>query len=293
MKAALYFLISSISSTVENQLAGITKQTRIARNFSEPAGLSYVFSWNWAQPAGRIDAVVAPRKEQTGVARMRFLRAICLLGVLSISTVAQAAADRPLNIIFILVDDMGWTDLGVMGSDLYETPNIDRLAAEGTRFTQAYSACTVCSPTRAAILTGKYPARLHLTDWIHGHKRPKAKLQIPAWTEYLPTTEVSPGLPEPRRLKPGRAARRCLPFQPVRRQSRSRPPSWRIDFESHLVGLKLHQRLVGLHRFSGLFEPLANGRFGNRLPERRNTNLNRHFDRAARRPSLSLTEIWK
>ncbi|MGE3808378.1 MAG: sulfatase, partial [Gemmataceae bacterium] len=95
------------------------------------------------------------------------------------------------NIIVILVDDLGWTDLACFGSDLYETPNLDRLASQGMKFTDGYAACTVCSPTRAAMMTGKYPARLHITDWIHGHKRPFAKLAIPKWTEYLPREEVT------------------------------------------------------------------------------------------------------
>ncbi len=102
-----------------------------------------------------------------------------------------AAAERPPNVVFFLIDDLGWTDLGCFGSDLYETPNIDRLCRDGMKFTAAYSACTVCSPTRAALMTGKYPARLHLTDWIHGHKRPDAKLAVPKWTEYLPHSEVT------------------------------------------------------------------------------------------------------
>jgi len=71
-----------------------------------------------------------------------------------------------LNFILILIDDMGWTDTGCYGSKFYETPNIDRLAAEGMRFTDGYAACAVCSPTRAAIMTGRYPARLGVTDWI-------------------------------------------------------------------------------------------------------------------------------
>jgi arylsulfatase A-like enzyme len=113
--------------------------------------------------------------------------------VLAAATCAPAlsAAERPPNIIVFLIDDLGWTDLGCFGSDLYETPNIDRLAREGMKFTAAYSACTVCSPTRAALMTGKYPARLHVTDWIHGHKRPTAKLAVPKWTEYLPQEEVT------------------------------------------------------------------------------------------------------
>ncbi len=101
---------------------------------------------------------------------------------------AAPAAEKP-NFILILVDDMGFTDLGCSGSAYYETPNIDRLATEGMRFTHATSACTVCSPTRAAVLTGKYPARLHVTDWIAGHKRPFAKLRVPDWTQHLPLEE--------------------------------------------------------------------------------------------------------
>ncbi|MEW4569103.1 sulfatase [Tautonia sp. JC769] len=106
-------------------------------------------------------------------------------------SVAEAAADRPPNVVVFLIDDLGWTDLSRAGSDLYETPNVDRLAREGMTFTDAYAACTVCSPTRAAVLTGKYPARLRLTDWIHGHKRPFAKLAIPEWTESLPHDETT------------------------------------------------------------------------------------------------------
>lgn len=97
--------------------------------------------------------------------------------------------DRPPNVIFMLIDDMGWKDLGCYGSKYYETPNIDQLAKDGMRFTQAYSACTVCSPTRAAVMTGKTPARLHITDWIAGHKRPHARLKIPDWTLELPLAE--------------------------------------------------------------------------------------------------------
>jgi len=77
-----------------------------------------------------------------------------------------AAADRPPNVVLVLVDDLGWKDLGCEGSRFYETPHVDALAAQGMRFTQAYAACAVCSPTRSAVLTGKYPARLGITDWI-------------------------------------------------------------------------------------------------------------------------------
>ncbi len=112
----------------------------------------------------------------------------CLFVLLFAHT--AVAAER-LNVVLVLVDDMGWTDLGCQGSDLYQTPHVDRLAKEGMRFTNGYSACTVCSPTRAAVMTGKYPARLHITDWIHGHNKPKAKLRPPEWTHFLPLEETT------------------------------------------------------------------------------------------------------
>jgi arylsulfatase A-like enzyme len=78
---------------------------------------------------------------------------------------ADDSRDQP-NVILIVVDDMGWMDLACQGSDYYKTPNIDRLADEGLRFTNGYAACAVCSPTRAALQTGRYPARIGVTDWI-------------------------------------------------------------------------------------------------------------------------------
>jgi len=109
---------------------------------------------------------------------------------LGLATGGQAA-QRP-NVIIFLVDDLGWTDLGCYGSDLYQTPHVDRLATLGMRFTDAYSACTVCSPTRAALMTGLYPARLRLTDWINGMwegltaaRRRDYRLRPPEWTQHL------------------------------------------------------------------------------------------------------------
>jgi len=77
-----------------------------------------------------------------------------------------AQNDRPPNVVFVLVDDLGWADLACYGSTYYETPNLDRLASQGMRFTNAYAACAVCSPTRAAVMTGRYPGRVGITDWI-------------------------------------------------------------------------------------------------------------------------------
>lgn len=112
------------------------------------------------------------------------LLALLLWGLGAMSVFCAQGLQRP-NIIFVLTDDLGWTDLGCCGSQYYETPNLDRLAAHGMRFTNAYAACTVCSPSRACILTGQYPARLHVTDWIPGHARPFAKLNVPDWTMRL------------------------------------------------------------------------------------------------------------
>ncbi|MFC6227773.1 sulfatase [Paenibacillus allorhizosphaerae] len=93
------------------------------------------------------------------------------------------------NLIFILIDDMGWTDLGCYGSSFYETPHLDALAAEGVRFTEAYAACPVCSPTRASILTGKYPATLGVTNWIGGKAR--GKLIDSPYVDHLSLEEKS------------------------------------------------------------------------------------------------------
>ena len=71
------------------------------------------------------------------------------------------------NVVVFLIDDLGWADLSCQGSQFYETPNIDKLAASGVRFTDSYSANPVCSPTRAALLTGKAPQRVGITQWIH------------------------------------------------------------------------------------------------------------------------------
>jgi arylsulfatase A len=104
---------------------------------------------------------------------------------------SAARPTRP-NIIFIIADDLGWRDLGCYGSTFYETPHLDRLAATGMRFTQAYAACSVCSPTRASILSGKYPARLHLTDWLPGRPdRPDQKLRRPSFAGQLGLEEVT------------------------------------------------------------------------------------------------------
>jgi len=93
--------------------------------------------------------------------RREFLRSLA-------AGLAAAAETRRPNIVFILADDLGQRDLGCYGNRYFATPNIDRLASEGARFTDAYAACPVCSPTRASIITGRYPVRYGVTDWIPG-----------------------------------------------------------------------------------------------------------------------------
>lgn len=119
----------------------------------------------------------------------RFNLIALLMTSILFSVTSQPASlrgdDPPPNVVLFLADDLGWTGLGCFGSDLYETPHLDRLAASGMKFTSAYSACTVCSPTRASVMTGMYPARLHLTDFIAGQNRPFARLRIPDWTPGL------------------------------------------------------------------------------------------------------------
>ena len=93
-----------------------------------------------------------------------FLSSFCLLAC-TVQAISSQNKAKP-NVILVLVDDMGWMDLSCQGSDFYRTPNVDRLAREGIRFTNGYAACAVCSPTRAAVQTGRYPHRLGVTDWI-------------------------------------------------------------------------------------------------------------------------------
>jgi arylsulfatase A-like enzyme len=105
---------------------------------------------------------------------------------------AQAEQKKQPNIIFFLVDDLGWTDFGCYGSSFYETPNIDKLAKNGVKFTNAYAACHVCSPTRASILTGKYPATINLTDWLPGRNEfPFQKFSNPKINQHLPYEEIT------------------------------------------------------------------------------------------------------
>lgn len=117
---------------------------------------------------------------------------LALASVAPLAAGADAARPRPPNVVVFLLDDLGWRDLGCYGSPFHDTPNIDRLAEDGVRFTDAYAACHVCSPTRASLLTGKYPARLGLTDWLPGRKQfPFQRLLNAPIEPALPAAEVT------------------------------------------------------------------------------------------------------
>jgi arylsulfatase A len=121
--------------------------------------------------------------------RREFLQ---LMGASALFAALGAASEkRPPNVLLVVVDDLGWRDLGCYGSDFYETPNIDFLAAHGVRFTQFYAASPVCSPTRASILSGQYPARLHLTHYIPGGNPKDRPLLEPDWRKFLPLEEFT------------------------------------------------------------------------------------------------------
>jgi len=123
---------------------------------------------------------------------LQYIWILILSVVIVIPVLSQSTESRPMSIVLFLIDDLGWMDLGCQGSDYYQTPNIDELAKEGVRFTDAYAACAVCSPTRAAVLTGKYPARLLLTDWLpSGRWKPKAKLKEGRRVRALPVEEYT------------------------------------------------------------------------------------------------------
>jgi len=116
-----------------------------------------------------------------------------LLLIIFIACQKQQAVPPP-NFVFILVDDLGWADVGANWPEtFYETPNIDRLARNGIRFTQAYSAHPVCSPTRAALMTGKHPNRVNITDWIPGFDRDadKRPIQTPQIAHELALEELT------------------------------------------------------------------------------------------------------
>ncbi|MEL6925725.1 MAG: sulfatase, partial [Bacteroidota bacterium] len=124
---------------------------------------------------------------------LTFAVSICSALLLAACGADQQSTDsdtRP-NVVLVLVDDLGWNDLSCYGNAYYETPQLDQLAREGMRFTQAYSSSPVCSPARAALLTGKTPARVGITDWIPGNDPKNRRLLGPSDLHQLPLQETT------------------------------------------------------------------------------------------------------
>ena len=115
--------------------------------------------------------------------------------ILTSQIVAGQDEKTPPNIVLIMADDLGWKDLHCYGNERLDTPSIDRLAKQGMQFSSAYSAAAVCTPTRAALMTGEAPARLKITNHAGGHPEgfelPGVKLMTPKWNRYLPLSRVT------------------------------------------------------------------------------------------------------
>lgn len=130
--------------------------------------------------------------------RMYLTLSITAIGAIATSSFAKTKQPQKPNILFILADDYGWKDMSCAGSNYYETPNLDQLAAEGVRFTHAYSACSVCSPSRATIMTGQYPPRHDITNYIgaatgEGWRKANrfSKLLPPDYAHQLPSNSIT------------------------------------------------------------------------------------------------------
>lgn len=125
----------------------------------------------------------------------RKLPLICILFLIVFSSCSERPDQHP-NVVILFVDDLGWSELGCYGNGHYETPHIDALASTGILFTNAYASAPVCSPSRASMLTGKYPARVKITDWIPGHQamrgpRPSERFLVSDFRNELPAEEVT------------------------------------------------------------------------------------------------------
>lgn len=124
----------------------------------------------------------------------RFKTSMMLLGIAA-SAFAKGAEQKP-NVLFIMIDDYGWADVGYNGSKFYETPNIDRLASEGMVFTNGYAPAPISSPTRVSVLTGKYPARNGITDWIPGYQYGLNEKQLSKYKMIAPEMPLNMPLEE-------------------------------------------------------------------------------------------------
>jgi uncharacterized sulfatase len=140
-------------------------------------------------------------KPRPKIAHLNSAALVATLLLAAMATATRAAeeegacmgADVKANIVFVLIDDMGWPDVVCYGHKFHETPHIDRLCAQGMKFTDFYAATPVCSSTRSTIQSGQYSARTGITDFIPGHWRPFEKLIVPPIENVLPAALKTPG----------------------------------------------------------------------------------------------------
>ena len=142
--------------------------------------------------AGSKSPVKHPGKDSVFNICLAFSYSILIL--LSACQTESTTDSPPTNIVFILADDLGWADLPAYGNSFNQAPFLDQLRSQGMLFTNAYAASPVCSPTRASIQTGLYPARIGINDFIAGHWRPYERLTVPInKTQYLPESSITIG----------------------------------------------------------------------------------------------------
>ncbi|HWS00207.1 MAG TPA: sulfatase-like hydrolase/transferase, partial [Prolixibacteraceae bacterium] len=157
-------------------------------------GSELLLTFGYAHTSPRTTTINKMKTENAVFHSAIYFSAALLL--VSCNGAKQQDHKRP-NILFIVADDLGWSDLGCYGADLHETPNLDKLANKSARFLNSYAAAPICSPTRASLMTGKYPARLHFTIWSEaaspsGRKNQEVYRFLPPQTlESLPLEEVT------------------------------------------------------------------------------------------------------
>jgi len=127
------------------------------------------------------------------VKQLKLLAPLCSLALASCGFSGEKKSEPP-NVIFILADDLGWAETGCYGNTFNETPNIDRLAGEGIRFTHAYAAAPVCSPYRASLMSGQYPARLGITDYLRPDDREHLPTEITTLAESFSSKGYATGI---------------------------------------------------------------------------------------------------
>lgn len=212
-----------------------------------------------------------------------------LVSLLVLGTSVSAQNEHP-NFLFILVDDLGWADVGVNGSTYFETPNIDKLASKGMLFTNGYAE-SMCSPTRASIMTGKHPARLKMTNWVGAPQPEKYKwntiLRSASYVEALPLEEVT--LPES--MNAGGYETYFIGKWHLGKPEKYWPEHQ--GFETNIAGCSWGAPVGGDKFFSPYDNPrLPDGPKGEHLPDRLAKETIKFLERAHDRPFFTYLSFY-